>query len=157
MAAKKPARRSTRPRTSTAPRASTTRPSLAERAGTSVKRHPVASAAIATGLVSGVAAAVAGFFAFKKSGKSFGDFSTDVTASLKDKAADVADRVKDGIADVTTKAKDIVDHRRDGIDPDTRQAEIAQEALTLKQTGRQSTHPVDTAIAQELKTGAITY
>ena len=55
-------------RTTRASKPASANPSLATRTGKAIAKRPVASAAIATGLVSGIAAAVAGFFAFKKSG-----------------------------------------------------------------------------------------
>ena len=64
------------------------KPSAAKRAGKAIADRPVASAAIATGLISGIAAAVAGFFAFKKSGKTFSEFSGDIATSVKDTASE---------------------------------------------------------------------
>ena len=97
----------------------------------------MASAAIATGLVSGVAAAVAGFVAFKKSGKSFPEFSGDPATSIKDKAAETSERVMDGLAEAGSMARDQVSKLRDGIDErfaaEKTQSEIAEEALTLKE------------------------
>lgn len=122
-----------------------------------IKRNPYASAAVATGVVSAIAA-VAGFFAFKKSGKSFSDFSNDVATSAKDKAAEVTERVKDGLADAGTMAKDKVSKLRDGIDSGTKsQSEIAEEALTLKETGTKTKHPTDPVIEQQGKVGAVSY
>ncbi len=134
---------------------------IAARTGRTIKRQPYTSAAIATGAVTAVAAvaaAAAGFIAFKKSGKSFADFSNDVATSVKDKAAKASDRVKDGLADAGTRTKEKVAKIRDGLDSgDKSQSEIAEEALTLKQTGKKSTFPLDPVIEQQSKTGAITY
>ncbi len=140
---------STTPRTTTA---SAAKRSVATRAGKAIADRPVASAAIATGLVSGIAAAVAGFFAFKKSGKSFSEFSGDIATSVKDKASDTTEWVKDGLADASTAAKDQVAKLRDGIDTPKTQAEIAEEALTLKETGK-----TDPVIDDQTKVGAISY
>ena len=138
---------------------STAKPSAAARAGKAISDRPVASAAIVTGLVSGIAAAVAGFFAFKKSGKTFSEFSGDIATSVKETASETSERVKDGLADAGTKAKDRVSKIRDGIDErfaadktlaDGRtQAEIAEEALTLKQTGATTKIPIDPTVADQ--------
>jgi len=154
-------RRPARSRTATPRQSNTSNPSLATRTGKAIAKRPVATAAIATGLVSGIAAAVAGFFAFKKSGKSFSEFSGDVAASVKDKATETSTKVKDGLSDAGTKAKESVSKLRDGIDErfaaDKTQAEIAEEALTLKQTGETTTIPADPVIEQQSKVGSISY
>jgi hypothetical protein len=147
---KSPTRRTTRTRAST-PRSTTSsnsRQGFASRTGKAISDRPVASAAIGTGLVAGIAAAVAGFFAFKKSGKSFSEFSDDVTT-----------RVKDGLSDVGSKAKDLTGRRKDGIDVERPQEEFSQEALTLKETGRKTKgkRPVDPVIEEQTKVGAISY
>lgn len=147
------------PRTTTTTRASkptSANPSLATRTGKAIAKRPVASAAIATGLVSGIAAAVAGFFAFKKSGKSFSQFSGDIATSVKETAAETSGRVKDGLADAGTKAKDRVSKIRDGLDHDKSQAEIAEEALTLKQTGKKTDIPADPTVEGQA-TGAVVH
>ncbi|HEV2044269.1 MAG TPA: hypothetical protein VGR05_06275 [Sphingomicrobium sp.] len=150
-------RRAPRKATSATPtRTTTARPSAATRAGKAIAKRPVASAAIATGLVSGIAAAVAGFFAFKKSGKSFSDFSGDIATSVKDKASETSARVKDGLADAGTKAKDTVSKLRDGLDGEKSQAEIAEEALTLKETGKKGAKPLDPVVEQETS-GAVVH
>ena len=174
------ARRTTRSRTST-PRAKTTSssstttpakrdPSLAARTGKAIAKRPVASAAIGTGVVAGVAAAVAGFLAFKKSGKSFPEFSSDVADNVKAKAStaktkikatasDASEFVKDGIAEAKAKAEDLIDRRKDGVDDGRTQTEISEEALTLKETGRKTKgkRPVDPVIEEQTKVGAISY
>ena len=109
---------------------------IAARTGRSIKQRPYTSAAIATGAVTAIAAAVAGLFAFRRSDKSLGEFTNDLTS-----------RVKDGLADVGTRTKDTVTRLRDGIDDrlgsDKSQSDIAEEALTLKKTGKKATIPVD--------------
>ena len=155
---KKPTtRRPTRSRTTTPRQAkSSSNPSLAARTGKAIAKRPVASAAIATGLVSGVAAAVAGFFAFKKSGKSFSEFSGDLATSVKDKASETSERVKDGLADARTRTRDSVTKLRDGLDSDKSQSEIAEEALTLKATGKKARTPPDPVVA-DTTSGAIVH
>ena len=107
-----------------------------------ISERPAAAAAIA----SGVAAAVVGFLAFKRSGKSFSEISDGAGTW-----------VKDGISDLRSKAGGS-QPRKDGIDDGERtQSEIAEEALTTKQTGKKAKRPVDPTIEQELKTGAISY
>ncbi len=123
-----------------------------------IKRNPYASAAFATGVVSAIAAAAAGFFAFKKSGKSFTDFSNDVATSVKDKAAEATDRVKDGLADAGTMAKEKVAKIRDGLDSGAKsQSQITEEALSLKETGPTTKFPTDPVIEQQTKFGAVSY
>ena len=108
-----------------------------------ISDRPATAAAIA----SGVAAAIVGFLAFKRSGKSFSELSDGAGTWIKD-----------GIADVKSRAESWSEPRKDGIDDDTRsQSEIAEEALTTKQTGKKAKRPVDPTIEQELKTGAISY
>jgi hypothetical protein len=109
--------------------------------GRMISERPATVAAIA----SGVAAAVVGFLAFKRSGKSFSEFS-----------GDAGTWIKDGISDVRSKATG-AQPRKDGIDDERSQSEIAEEALTVKQTGKKAKRPVDPTIEQELKTGAISY
>lgn len=154
MATTKTTRRPARSRTTT-PRQTKTaaNPSITTRAGKAIKTRPVAIAAIATGLVSGIAAAIAGFFAFKKSGKTFSEFSGDIATSVKETASETSERVKDGLIDAGTKAKAKVAKIRDGLDGDKTQAQIAEEALTLKKTGA-TTDPV---IDQQTKVGAVSY
>ena len=110
-----------------------------------ISDRPATAAAIA----SGVAAAVVGFLAFKRSGKSFSEFSGDITNGA-------GTWIKDGISDVksrTTRSQP----RKDGVDDERSQSEIAEEALSVKETGKKAKRPVDPTIEQELKTGAISY
>lgn len=109
-----------------------------------ISDRPATAAAIA----SGVAAAVVGFLAFKRSGKSFAEISDGAGTWIKD-----------GLSDVRSRAGSWSEPRKDGIDDDEdrSQSEIAEEALTTKQTGKKAKRPVDPTIEQELKTGAISY
>ena len=164
-----------RPRTTTRS-SSTTKSSTASKPQSfvdtttaTVKKRPVATAAIATGALSAIAATVFGFFAWKKSGKSFSEFSGDIATTVKDKANETASRardladeattyVKDGVNEATTKAKDFADRRKDGVDALPTQSEIAEEALSLKTVGETSpTFPTDPVIDSQNKTGAISY
>jgi len=145
--------KSTTPRSRTAkPRAS--RPentSLAARTGRTVKERPYTSAAIATGAVTAVAAAAAGAYFFSRRDKSFKEASEELTS-----------RVKVGLASASGKVKDLGQRgaeyfKGDSVGTETRsQQEIAEEALTLKETGVAKS-PIDTVSATEIKTGAIAY
>jgi hypothetical protein len=122
--------------------------SVAARAGRTVRDRPYASAAIATGAVTAVAAVAAGAFFFSRSNR-----------SLKETADDLSVRVKDGLADAKVKAKSVagrVSSRFDG-HADKSQSEIAEEALTLKETGKKANTPVDAMASDEIKAGAIAY
>ena len=134
---KKPTTTRRAPRT-TAQRAKTDT-GIAARTGRTIKRQPYTSAAIATGAITAVAAAVAGLFFFRRSEKSLGEFTNDLTS-----------RAKDGLADVSAKAKDTVTRIRDGLDDrlgsDKSQSEIAEEALTLKETGKKASISVDPVV-----------
>jgi hypothetical protein len=112
-----------------------------------ISDRPATAAAIA----SGVAAAVVGFLAFKRSGKSFSEFSGDITSGA-------STRIKDGIAEVKSRASGWSEPRKDGLDDERSQSEIAEEALTRKAIGKKKAkRPVDPTIEAELKTGAISY
>ena len=120
--------------------------SLASRSGRAISDRPIASAAI----ISGVAAAVAGFLAFRKSGKSFGEFTGDLSSST-------STRIKDGFADLKSRASSWSEPRKDGVEETRTQSEIAEEAMTRKQIGKKTKRPVDPTVEEELKTGAISY
>lgn len=109
--------RTTKPRTATKARADT---GLLARTGRTVKQKPYVSAAIATGAVTAVAAAAAGAFFFSRKDKSFGEFTS---------------RIKGGFADAGGKV-------RDRFAKDKSQSDIAEEALTLKETGKRDDQPI---------------
>lgn len=151
-------RTTTRSTTSAKSSSSSAKPqSFVDTTTATVKKRPVASAAIATGALSAIAATVFGFFAWKKSGKSFSDFSGDIATSVKDKASETSERVKDGLADATSMAKDQVAKFRDGIDGEKSQSEIAEEVLSLKETGSTATFPTDPVIDSQTKVGSVSY
>ena len=110
--------RTTKSRTATKTKADT---GLLARTGRTVKQKPYVSAAIATGAVTAVAAAAAGAFFFSRKDKSFGEF----TARVKDGFAEASDKIRDRFA------------------RDKPQSEIAEEALTLKETGKRNDMPVE--------------
>ncbi len=136
--------------------------SIVARTGRTIKERPFTSAAIATGAVTAVAAAAAGAYLLTRKDKSFKEASEDLTAKVKGGLASASETVKDGFASASETVKDLSQRGSDylkgesaGSDSRT-QAEIAEEALTLKQTGA-STSPVDRLSATEIKTGAISY
>ena len=87
--------------------------------------------------------ALAGLFWLKRSGKTIGEVADDVST-----------RVKDGIADATQRAKD-GGWIKDGVDEKS-QAEIAEEALTLKETGAKSKGARGPLAQQDIKAGIAT-
>jgi hypothetical protein len=111
--------------------------SIVGRTGRTIKERPYTSAAIATGAVTAVAAAVAGAFFFRRSDRSLAEIGEDWSGRIKEKASFLFS---------DEEAEDTTD-----------QSQIAEEALTLKETGKKSKRPVDPTIEQELKTGAISY
>ena len=111
--------------------------SIVGRTGRTIKERPSTSAAIATGAVTAVAAAVAGAFFFRRSDRSLAEIGEDWSGKIKEKAGFL-----------------FSDDEQQG---ETDQARIAEEALTLKETGRKSKRPVDPTVQEELKTGAISY
>ena len=123
----------------------------------SVRARPKTSAALAAGLLTGLAAGVAGYLAFKRSGKTWEEFSDDVATSVKDSASAARTRIQDGIDEVKARAKDWSEPRKDGLSEEKSQAMFAEEALTLKETGKKTKRPVDDTVATELKAGAVSY
>ena len=160
--------RTTTSRTTTAkPRASTAKAdtSIVARTGRTIKQRPYTSAAIATGAVTVVAAAAAaGAFLMSRRDKSFKEASDELTTKVKDGLASATETVKEGVANATDRVKDLGQRgtsylKGDGSDTgsETRtQQQIAEEALTLKQTGAAKS-PVDELSATEIKTGSVAY
>lgn len=118
--------------------------SLPARAARTIRDRPYASAAIATGAVTAVAAAAAGAYFFSRSDKSLGELSDDLTGRVKDGLADAGEKIKKASAKARTLAADLGDKS---------QSEIAEEAISLKQTGE----ILDETNQRQTKTGAITY
>jgi hypothetical protein len=110
--------------------------SIVGRTGRTIKERPYTSAAIATGAVTAVAAAVAGAFFFRRSDRSLAEIGEDWSGKIKEKAGFMFSGDEES---------------------ETDQSQIAEEALTLKETGKKAKRPVDPTIEQELKTGAISY
>lgn len=156
-------RRTAKPRATPRAKADT---SLAARTGRTIKARPYTTAAIATGAVTAVAAAAAGAFFFSRRDKSFKEASEELTTRVKDGFAIATETVKDGIAGASDKIKDLAERGSEFIKGDggsatdngvfRSQAEIAEEALTLKQTG-QSTTVVDELAGTQTKVGSVTY
>jgi len=114
--------------------------SLPARTARTVKERPYTSAAIATGAIAAVAAAAAGAVLISRRDK-----------SLRETGEDLTTRLKEGFADASDKVKELV-----GSDKGKTQQEIAEEALTLKQTGETSS-PIDALSADQIKTGSVSY
>jgi len=124
--------------------------SIVARAGRSFKERPYTSAAIATGAVTVAAAATAaGAFLLSRRDKSFKEASAELTS-----------RVKDGFASAGASAKGLGQRgtgffRGDGRDESRNQHDIAEEALTLKETGSAKSAREDRST--NIKAGAIAY
>ncbi len=123
-------------------------PSLAARTARTIKQQPYTSAAIATGAVTAVAAAAAGLFFFSRRDK-----------SLRETGDALASKVKDGLSEAKQSIKSLAARgsKLAGIGEDKPQSEIAEEALTLKQTGKNAPHPADPLVEEQTKAGAIAY
>ena len=121
------------------PKASTTRrkadPGIVAATGRTIKRRPYTSAAIATGAVTAVAAAVAGLFLVRRSDKSLGELTDGLTT-----------RVKDGLTDVGEKLRTATGRTPKADLGEKSQSEIAEEALSLKETGKKASIPVDPVV-----------
>ncbi len=138
--------------------------SLVARTGRTIRDRPYTSAAIATGAATVVAAAAAGAFLMTRRDKSFKEASGELTSKVKDGLATASGTVKEGLASATAAARELgqrgadylkSDNAPDGTETRTQQ-EIAEEALTLKETGGAKS-PLDNLSATEIKTGAVSY
>ena len=125
--------------------------SLAARTGRTLKERPYTSAAIATGAVTAVAAAAAGAFFFSRRDKTFREASEELTARVKGGLSDAGDKVRDLAARGSELLKG-----DSSADDNLTQVEIAEEALTLKQTGLKSS-PVDDFAGEQVKPGFIAH
>ena len=139
--------------------------SLVARTGRTIKERPYTSAAIATGAVTVVAAAAAaGAFLASRRDKSFKEASGELSAKVKGGFATASEAVREGLSSAADSVKDLGQRGAnlfkgdaDDTGSETRtQQQIAEEALTLKETGAAKS-PVDTLSATEIKTGAIAY
>jgi len=164
--------------TASKPRAATSKKlndSLVARTGRTIKDRPYTSAAIATGAVTVVAAAAAGAYLISRRDKSFKEASGELTSKVKDGFASATETVKDGLASATEtvkgglasasetvkglKERGAEYFNSDGTPAGTQtrtQQQIAEEALTLKETGTAKS-PIDNLSATEIKTGAVSY
>ncbi len=138
--------------------------SLVARTGRTIRDRPYTSAAIATGAATVVAAAAAGAFLMTRRDKSLKEASGELTSKVKDGLATASGTVRDGLASASETVKDLGQRGADYFKGDggisgseTRtQQEIAEEALTLKETGP-AKGPLDNTSATEIKTGAVSY
>ena len=126
--------------------------SLAARTGRTMKERPYVSAAIATGAVTAVAAAAAGAFFFRRSDKSFGEFTDDLTSKVKDGIEVARERIRETSDGLRTRLGD-----SEFGDGEKSQEEIAEEALSLKATGKKARKPADPVVESQTKAGAIAY
>ncbi|WP_118857302.1 hypothetical protein [Sphingomonas mesophila] len=123
---------------------------IATRTGRTMRDRPVASAAILAGTAS-IVAGIVGLFAMKnKSGKNWSEFGEDLSNRASETLSSATETVKEATSGLSDKL------RRDGVDGEKTQAEIMQEALTLKQTGEMSTPPRGPIAEQDIKAGIAT-
>ena len=117
--------------------------SIFGRTGRTIKERPYTSAAIATGAVTAVAAAVAGAFFFRRSDRSLAEIGEDLS-----------ERFNEGARTIKEKAGAMFSGEED--EGDTEQFRIAEEALTLKKPAQAEApgRPDDRAGTE---TGAISY
>ena len=138
--------------------------SIVARSGRTLKERPYTSAAIATGAVT-LAAAVgaAGAYLFARRDKGFKEASGELGETVKSGFASASETVRDSLASASETVKDLGQRgsamfkgSNDGSGSETRtQQQIAEEALTLKETGAAST--LDEGSSNEIKAGAIAY
>lgn len=126
---------------------------LPARAARTVKQQPYVSAAIATGAVTAVAAAVAGAFFFSRNRQAIGEFADDVSGKIKGGLDEARGAAAEGIRSFKEKAAFFFDED----DGSTNQNEIMEEALSIKETGRKPKHPVDPTIDKQIKAGSVSY
>lgn len=156
---------------STASRATSTPTdeSLVARTGRTIRDRPYTSATIAAGAATVVAAAAAGAvgaFLYSRRDKSFKEASEELTSRVRGGLSSASETVRGGLASATDTVKDLGqrgsafftgDSDAGNTASETRsQQEIAEEALTLKQTG-ETKSPVDELSTSEIKTGAVAY
>lgn len=124
--------------------------SIASRTGRTMRDRPYASAAIVAGTAS-IVAGIAGLLAMKKnSGKNWSEFGEDLSTRAGETFSGATERVKEATSGWTDK------RHRDGLDGEKSQAQIMEEAMTLKQTGEQSTGPRGPIGQQDIKAGIAT-
>ncbi len=116
-------------------------------------QQPYVTAAIATGAVAAIAAAAAGAYFFRRSEKTMGEIADDLGTRMKDGFNEAVDYAAETGRTMREKATMFFNQAEDQLS----QSEIAEEALTLKETGRNKRRPVDDTIKSELKTGAVSY
>ena len=147
-----------------------TNESLFARTGRTIRDRPSTSATIAAGAATVVAAAAAGAvgaFLYSRRDKSFKEASEELTSRVRGGLSSAGETVRGSLASATDTVKDLGQRGSaffsgDGSDTgstssETRsQQEIAEEALSLKQTG-ETRSPVDELSAGEINTGAVAY
>ena len=127
--------------------------SLPARTGRTIKNQPYVTAAIATGAGSAVPAALAGAFFSGRSGKGVGELTGDLSDKAREGLSEAKAMAAEGARSVKEKAAFLFGEEGD----DRTQAEIAEEALTLKQTGEIPARPFDETASDQIKSGSIAY
>jgi len=130
---------------------SSDRQGIVARAGRTMSERPYATAAIATGAVTAIAAAAAGAFFFSRTNRDGSERTMD----------DMSARIKDGLDEARSAAGSMASKlgsifgwsSEDGRD----QSDVAEEALTLKETGKKKNPMLDQESNQEVKAGAVAY
>ena len=124
---------------------------MMQRATRTISERPYTTAAIATGAVTAIAAAAAGAFFFSRTNRDGSERTMD----------DLTDRIKDGLDEARTATGSMATKLGSifGWNSDQRsdQSDIAEEALTLKETGKKKNSMVDAQSNQEIKAGATAY
>ncbi|MDQ3144118.1 MAG: hypothetical protein M3Q57_04480 [Pseudomonadota bacterium] len=147
---------------STTPRSRTAKPktprakadqSLTARTSRTIKERPYTSAAIATGAVTAVAAvaaATAGAIYLSRRDKSLAETGDELATRVKGGLSSASEKIKDFAARGSEMLKG-----NEGTDARSQQ-EIAEEALTLKQTGATG-HALDDLAGEQIKAGTVAY
>jgi hypothetical protein len=138
--------------------------SIVARTERTLKQRPYTSAAIATGAVT-LAAAVgaAGAYLFARRDKGFKEASGELGETVKSGLVSASETVKGGLSSASEAVKELGQRGsamfkggNDGSGSETRtQQQIAEEALTLKETG--AAIALDEGSSNEIKAGAIAY
>ena len=130
---------------------SSERQGMMARAGRTMSQRPYATAAIATGAVTAIAAAAAGAFFFSRTNKDGSERTMD----------DMTGRIKDGLDEARTAAGSMASKLGSifgwSSEDERDQSDVAEEALTLKETGKKKNPVLDQQSNQEIKAGATAY
>ena len=129
---------------------SDSRQGMMERATRTMSQRPYATAAMATGAVTAIAAAAAGAFFFSRTNRDGSERTMDdMTARIKDGL----DEARGAAGSMASKLGSIFGWSSEERD----QSDVAEEALTLKETGKKKNPMLDQQSNQEVKAGAVAY